>query len=72
MFYYISGHHTLVCSLFGYWSFKGVSLQPTLLTHGGLPARRLSLLSLRSRYGADDKSQKLKYHIQVSGYLFYY
>ncbi|MEV0251975.1 fused isobutyryl-CoA mutase/GTPase IcmF [Nocardia sp. NPDC050712] len=33
----------------------------------GRVARRIWAIALRDRYGADDRSQKLKYHIQTSG-----
>ncbi|MDQ1267112.1 MAG: isobutyryl-CoA mutase [Bacteroidota bacterium] len=33
----------------------------------GRVARRIWAIAMRDKYGADDKSQKLKYHIQTSG-----
>jgi methylmalonyl-CoA mutase len=33
----------------------------------GRVARRIWAIAMRDRYGADERSQKLKYHIQTSG-----
>ena len=33
----------------------------------GRVARRIWAIAMRDRYGADERSQKLKYHVQTSG-----
>ncbi len=43
---------------------NGMDAEYTVL---GRVARRIWAVAMRDRYGADDRSQKLKYHIQTSG-----
>ena len=31
------------------------------------PARRIWAVAMKEKYGANDRSQKLKYHVQTSG-----
>ena len=49
---------------FSFFFSNGVDAEYTVL---GRVARRIWAIALRDRYGADDRSQKLKYHIQTSG-----
>src|SRR3712207_3876212 len=43
---------------------NGMDAEYTVL---GRVARRIWAVAMRDRYGADDRSQKLKYHVQTSG-----
>jgi methylmalonyl-CoA mutase len=43
---------------------NGMDAEYTVL---GRVARRIWAIAMRERYGADDRSQKLKYHVQTSG-----
>ena len=49
---------------FSFFFSNGIDAEYTVL---GRVARRIWAIALRDRYGADDRSQKLKYHIQTSG-----
>ena len=49
---------------FSFFFSNGIDAEYTVL---GRVARRIWAIAMRERYGADDRSQKLKYHIQTSG-----
>ena len=49
---------------FSFFFSNGIDAEYTVL---GRVARRIWAIALRDRYGADDRSQRLKYHIQTSG-----
>ncbi|MHB1210745.1 MAG: fused isobutyryl-CoA mutase/GTPase IcmF [Candidatus Nanopelagicales bacterium] len=49
---------------FSFFFSNGIDAEYTVL---GRVARRIWAIALRERYGADDRSQKLKYHVQTSG-----
>jgi isobutyryl-CoA mutase len=49
---------------FSFFFSNGIDAEYTVL---GRVARRIWAVAMKERYGADDRSQKLKYHIQTSG-----
>jgi len=49
---------------FSFFFSNGIDAEYTVL---GRVARRIWAIAMKDRYGADDRSQKLKYHIQTSG-----
>jgi methylmalonyl-CoA mutase len=49
---------------FSFFFSNGLDAEYSVL---GRVARRIWAIALRERYGADERSQKLKYHIQTSG-----
>ena len=49
---------------FSFFFSNGIDPEYTVL---GRVARRIWAIAMKERYGADDRSQKLKYHIQTSG-----
>jgi methylmalonyl-CoA mutase len=49
---------------FSFFFSNGMDAEYTVI---GRVARRIWAIALRDRYGADDRAQKLKYHIQTSG-----
>ncbi|MBI1350387.1 MAG: methylmalonyl-CoA mutase [Actinomycetales bacterium] len=49
---------------FSFFFSNGIDAEYTVL---GRVARRIWAIAMKERYGADDRSQKLKYHIQTSG-----
>ena len=49
---------------FSFFFSNGIDAEYTVL---GRVARRIWAIAMRDRYGADDRSQRLKYHIQTSG-----
>jgi len=49
---------------FSFFFSNGIDAEYTVL---GRVARRIWAIAMRERYGANDRSQKLKYHIQTSG-----
>jgi len=49
---------------FSFFFSNGIDAEYTVL---GRVARRIWAIAMRDRYGADERSQKLKYHIQTSG-----
>jgi methylmalonyl-CoA mutase len=49
---------------FSFFFSNGIDAEYTVL---GRVARRIWAIAMRERYGADERSQKLKYHIQTSG-----
>ncbi len=51
-------------SNFSFFFSNGIDAEYTVL---GRVARRIWAIALRDRYGAGDRSQKLKYHVQTSG-----
>ena len=51
-------------SNFSFFLSNGIDAEYTVL---GRVARRIWAIAMRDRYGADDRSQKLKYHVQTSG-----
>ena len=51
-------------SSFSFFFSNGIDAEYTVL---GRVARRIWSIAMRERYGADERSQRLKYHIQTSG-----
>jgi methylmalonyl-CoA mutase len=51
-------------SNFSFFFSNGIDAEYTVL---GRVARRIWAIAMKDRYGANDRSQKLKYHIQTSG-----
>jgi isobutyryl-CoA mutase len=49
---------------FSFFFSNGMDAEYTVM---GRVARRIWAIALRDRYGANDRSQKLKYHVQTSG-----
>ncbi|HAN70990.1 MAG TPA: methylmalonyl-CoA mutase, partial [Actinobacteria bacterium] len=49
---------------FSFFFSNGIDAEYTVL---GRVARRIWAIAMKERYGANDRSQKLKYHIQTSG-----
>ena len=49
---------------FSFFFSNGIDAEYTVL---GRVARRIWAIAMRDLYGADDRSQKLKYHVQTSG-----
>ena len=49
---------------FSFFFSNGMDAEYTVM---GRVARRIWAIAMRDRYGADERSQKLKYHIQTSG-----
>jgi len=49
---------------FSFFFSNGIDAEYTVL---GRVARRIWAIAMRERYGADERSQKLKYHVQTSG-----
>jgi methylmalonyl-CoA mutase len=49
---------------FSFFFSNGIDAEYTVL---GRVARRIWAIAMRELYGADDRSQKLKYHVQTSG-----
>jgi methylmalonyl-CoA mutase len=49
---------------FSFFFSNGIDAEYTVL---GRVARRIWAIAMKERYGADERSQKLKYHIQTSG-----
>ncbi len=49
---------------FSFFFSNGIDAEYTVL---GRVARRIWAIAMKERYGADDRSQKLKYHVQTSG-----
>jgi len=49
---------------FSFFFSNGIDAEYTVL---GRVARRIWAIAMQERYGADERSQKLKYHIQTSG-----
>ena len=49
---------------FSFFFSNGMDIEYTVI---GRVARRIWAVALRERYGADERAQKLKYHIQTSG-----
>ena len=49
---------------FSFFFSNGIDAEYTVL---GRVARRIWAIAMRDRYGAEERSQKLKYHIQTSG-----
>jgi len=50
---------------FSFFFSNGIDAEYTVL---GRVARRIWAIAMRERYGADERSQKLKYHVQTSGW----
>ena len=49
---------------FSFFFSNGIDAEYTVL---GRVARRIWAIAMKERYGADDRSQRLKYHVQTSG-----
>jgi isobutyryl-CoA mutase len=49
---------------FSFFFSNGMDAEYTVM---GRVARRIWAIAMRDRYGADERSQKLKYHVQTSG-----